>query len=107
MRGVVMAGVAAACLLGSTASAHDRGEQRRWPAQYRHAVYTDARPVYFARVDKHAWKALQRMSLSVKAVTEMDYLVNVKKLTPEYAVRNWMAAHPDTVNYWLQPDPEE
>jgi ABC-type proline/glycine betaine transport system substrate-binding protein len=31
----------------------------------------------------------------------------VKKLSPQYAARNWMAAHPDTFNYWLQPDPEE
>ncbi len=62
---------------------------------------------FYSQVDKRTWKALQRISLSVKAVNEMDYLVNVKKLTPEYAVRNWMAAHPDTVNYWMQPDSEE
>jgi hypothetical protein len=31
----------------------------------------------------------------------------VKKLSPQYAARNGMAEHPDTVNYWLQPDPEE
>jgi glycine betaine/proline transport system substrate-binding protein len=70
-------------------------------------AYLVAHKDFYASVDKHTWKALQRISLSVKAVTEMDYLVNVKKLTPEYAARNWMAAHPDTVNYWLQPDPEE
>jgi len=70
-------------------------------------AYLVAHKDFYAKVDKHTWKALQRMSLSVKAVTEMDYLVNVKKLTPEYAARNWMAAHPDTVNYWLQPDPED
>ena len=70
-------------------------------------AYLVAHKDFYAKVDKHTWKALQRMSLSVKAVTEMDYLVNVKKLTPQYAARNWMAAHPDTVNYWLQPDPEE
>lgn len=70
-------------------------------------AYLVAHKDFYSRVDKHTWKALQRISLSVKAVTEMDYLVNVKKLTPEYAARNWMAAHPDTVNYWLQPDPEE
>jgi len=62
---------------------------------------------FYAKVDKRTWNALKRISLSVKAVTEMDYLVNAKKLTPEYAVRNWMAAHPDTVNYWMQPDAEE
>jgi glycine betaine/proline transport system substrate-binding protein len=70
-------------------------------------AYLVAHRDFYAKVDKHTWKALQRITLSVKAVTEMDYLVNVKKLTPEYAARNWMAAHPDTVNYWLQPDPEE
>ncbi len=70
-------------------------------------AYLVAHKDFSAKLDKHTWKALQRMSLSVKAVTEMDYLVNVKKLTPQYAARNWMAAHPDTVNYWLQPDPEE
>ena len=70
-------------------------------------AYLVAHKDFYAKLDKHTWKALQRMSLSVKAVTEMDYLVNVKKLTAQYAARNWMAAHPDTVNYWLQPDPEE
>lgn len=69
-------------------------------------AYLVANKDFYAKVDKRTWNALQRISLSVKAVTEMDYLVNVKKLTPEYAVRNWMAAHPDTVNYWIQPDPE-
>ena len=70
-------------------------------------AYLVAHKDFYAKVDKHTWKALQRISLSVKAVTEMDYLVNVRKLSPQYAARNWMAAHPDTVNYWLQPDPEE
>ena len=70
-------------------------------------AYLVAHKDFYAKVDKRTWKALQRISLSVKAVTELDYLVNVKKLTPHYAVRNWMAVHPDTVNYWLQPDPEE
>jgi glycine betaine/proline transport system substrate-binding protein len=70
-------------------------------------AYLVAHKDFYVKVDKHTWKALQRISLSVKAVTEMDYLVNVKKLTPQYAARNWMAAHADTVNYWLQPDPED
>lgn len=70
-------------------------------------AYLVASKNFYAKVDKRTWKALQRISLSVKAVTEMDYLVNVKQLTPEYAVRNWMAAHPDTVNFWIQPDSNE
>lgn len=70
-------------------------------------AYLVASKNFYAQMDKRTWKALQRISLSVKAVTEMDYLVNVKQLTPEYAARNWMAAHPDTVNYWVQPDAED
>lgn len=69
-------------------------------------AYLVAHKDFFAKVDKQTWSALKRMALSVKAVTEMDYQVNVNKLTPQYAARNWMAAHPDTVNYWLQPDEE-
>jgi glycine betaine/proline transport system substrate-binding protein len=70
-------------------------------------AYLVAHRDFHDKVDKHTLKALQRMSLSLQAVTELDYLVNVKKLTPEYAARNWMAAHPDTVNFWLQPDVDE
>jgi glycine betaine/proline transport system substrate-binding protein len=70
-------------------------------------AYLVAHKDFQAKVDKRTWRALQRISLSIKAVTEMDYLVNVRKLTPDYAARNWMAAHPDTVNYWLQPDTDE
>ena len=62
-------------------------------------AYLVAHKDFYAKADKRTWKALQRISLSVTSVTEMDYLVNVKKLSPQYAVRNWMAAHPDTVNY--------
>ena len=71
------------------------------------SAYLAAHKDFQARIDKRIWRVLQRMSLSVKAVTEMDYLVNVNKLTPDYAARNWMAAHPDTVNYWVQPDSDE
>ena len=70
-------------------------------------VYLVASKEFRARVDKRTWSALQRISLSINSVTELDYLVNVKKLTPQYAARNWLAAHPDTFNYWTQPDLEE
>lgn len=62
---------------------------------------------FYTKLDKRTWHALRRIALSNKAVTEMDYLVNVKKLTPPYAARNWIASHPDTFNYWMQPDPDE
>jgi glycine betaine/proline transport system substrate-binding protein len=57
-----------------------------------------------SKIDARTWKALQRMSMSVRAVTELDYLVNVQKVPPRDAARNWMAAHPDTVSYWLYAD---
>lgn len=60
-----------------------------------------------AKIDAKTWKSLQRMALSVRAVTEMDYMVNVQKMSPRDAARNWMGAHPDTVSYWLYPDPED
>ena len=58
------------------------------------------------KLDKSTWQALQRMELSIKAVTEMDYMVNVQKMAPREAARLWMAAHPDTVSYWLEPEEE-
>jgi glycine betaine/proline transport system substrate-binding protein len=60
-----------------------------------------------SKVDAKTWKALQRMSLSVRAVTEMDAMVNVQKMSPRDAARNWMAAHADTVSYWIYPDAED
>ncbi len=60
-----------------------------------------------SKVDAKTWKALQRMSLSVRAVTEMDYLVNVQKMSPRDAARYWMGSHADTVSYWIYPDAED
>lgn len=47
---------------------------------------------------------LQRMELSLKSITELDYEVNVKKRTPREAARRWMGTHPYTVEYWTEPD---
>jgi glycine betaine/proline transport system substrate-binding protein len=60
-----------------------------------------------SKVDARTWQALQRMALSIRAVTELDYLVNVRNVSPRDAARNWMAAHPDTVSYWTYPDEED
>jgi len=57
-------------------------------------------------LDKHAMGVLQRMELSVKSVTELDYMVNVQKMSPRDAARQWMGAHPNTVSYWLEPEEE-
>ena len=58
------------------------------------------------KIDKPTWQALKRIELSIKAVTEMDYMVNVQNMAPREAARLWMAAHPDTVTYWLEPEEE-
>lgn len=60
-----------------------------------------------SKVDARTWKALQRMSLSVRAVTEMDYMVNVQKMAPRDAARYWIGSHADTVSYWIHPDADD
>ena len=47
---------------------------------------------------------LQKMELSVRAVTEIDYAVNVEGRSPRDAGRRWMGMHPYTVEYWLEND---
>ena len=56
------------------------------------------------KLDKRTWEVLKRIELSVGAVTDMDYLVNVRKMSPREAARAWIGAHPDTVTYWLEPE---
>lgn len=70
-------------------------------------AYLVAHKDFRGKVDKRTWNVLQRISLSVKAVTEMDYLVNVEKVSPRDAARAWIGAHPDTVTYWLESDMDE
>ncbi len=69
-------------------------------------VFLLAHKDFRARIGKRTWSALQRISLSLKVVTELDYLVNVRKFTPQVAARQWAGAHPDTFQYWVQPDIE-
>ncbi len=47
---------------------------------------------------------LKKMELSLKTVTELDYRVNIDKLSPRAAAREWMGLHPYTVEYWLDPE---
>lgn len=56
------------------------------------------------KLDKPTLAMLQRVELSVKWVTELDYMVNVQKMSPRDAARLWMSAHPNTVSYWLEPE---
>lgn len=43
---------------------------------------------------------LRRIRLSVDAVTEMDFLTNVEKLSPREAATRWMMQNPDVVQSW-------
>jgi glycine betaine/proline transport system substrate-binding protein len=44
---------------------------------------------------------LQSVQLSVAAVTEMDRLMNVDKLSPRDAARKWIAANPALTKGWF------
>ncbi len=44
---------------------------------------------------------LNRISLGVEAVTEMDYLTNVEGLSPREAATQWMANNPEMVQSWI------
>lgn len=46
--------------------------------------------------------ALSRIDLGVDAVTEMDWMVNVDKLTPREAAAKWIEAHAARVDGWLR-----
>ncbi|HWQ39543.1 MAG TPA: glycine betaine ABC transporter substrate-binding protein, partial [Burkholderiales bacterium] len=68
------------------------------------AAYLLAHKDISQKLDKPTMDVLRRMELSVKWVTELDYMVNVKNMAPRDAARLWLAAHPVTVSYWLEPD---
>ncbi|NIO41355.1 MAG: hypothetical protein GTO41_14980 [Burkholderiales bacterium] len=57
-----------------------------------------------AKIAPHIYEILERMELSVKWVTELDYMISVEKLPPDVAARVWMASHPYTVEYWIDAD---
>jgi glycine betaine/proline transport system substrate-binding protein len=47
---------------------------------------------------------LRRLHLGLDAVAEMDYAVNVDRLDPRTAARQWMARNRDTVSRWFASD---
>ena len=51
--------------------------------------------------------ALKRIYIGNKAVTEMDYLVNVEKMDPRTAALAWIQNNRTTVDLWLAASPEE
>jgi glycine betaine/proline transport system substrate-binding protein len=47
---------------------------------------------------------LKNMRLGLDAVAEMDYMVNVQKMTPRDAARSWMQNNARTVERWFEVD---
>ena len=45
---------------------------------------------------------LSRIRLGLDGVTEMDWLVNIKKRTPREAARAWMATNKSLVDSWMR-----
>ncbi|MEI7969189.1 MAG: glycine betaine ABC transporter substrate-binding protein [Betaproteobacteria bacterium] len=64
-----------------------------------------ANKAYFEGLQKKQRIMLSRIEMSLKAVTEMDYWVNVERMSPRDAARRWIGSNPNTVTYWLaNPD---
>jgi glycine betaine/proline transport system substrate-binding protein len=57
-----------------------------------------------AKIPSHIFDILKRMEFSVRAITEIDYMINVEKIPPRAAARLWMSQHPYTVEYWIDAE---
>jgi len=53
------------------------------------------------RISSSTHVALSRINLGLDGVTEMDWMVNIQKKTPQEAARTWMAANQDLVSTWF------
>lgn len=62
---------------------------------------------FWGRLSKKQKAILSRVEMSVKAVTEMDYWVNVEKMSPRDAARRWIGTNSNTVTYWLAGPDED
>jgi len=57
-----------------------------------------------SKIAPHIFEILKRMEFSIRAITELDYMVNVEDLPPRIAARIWMSRHPYTVEYWIDAE---
>ncbi|GLK79104.1 hypothetical protein GCM10008174_08450 [Methylopila turkensis] len=55
----------------------------------------------FERLSEKTRAILSRIQLGLDGVTEMDWLVNVRKQSPRDAAKTWMAANQGLVSGWL------
>ncbi len=53
-----------------------------------------------SKLSERALKHLSNIRLSVPAITEMDRLMNIERLSPREAAERWIAANPDIVASW-------
>jgi glycine betaine/proline transport system substrate-binding protein len=60
-----------------------------------------ANRAWLLRAPTRTVQVLRRVHLGLDAVAEMDYMVNVDRLTPREAARRWMAENTDTVERWF------
>jgi glycine betaine/proline transport system substrate-binding protein len=65
-------------------------------------AYLVANAQFWSRLGKQQRDLLSRIELNLKAVTQMDYWVNVEKMSPRDAARRWIASNPMTVDYWIR-----
>lgn len=70
-------------------------------------AYLVANADFWRKLRKPQRELLSRIELNLKAVTQMDYWVNVEKMSPRDAARRWIASNPNTVDYWLRGPAEE
>jgi glycine betaine/proline transport system substrate-binding protein len=61
-----------------------------------------ANKAWAAKLPRKTRELLGRIELNVKAVTQMDYWINVEKMDARGAARRWIASNPETVGYWLR-----
>jgi glycine betaine/proline transport system substrate-binding protein len=61
-----------------------------------------ANKAWAAKLPRKTRELLGRIELNVKAVTQMDYWMNVEKMDARAAARRWIANNPETVGWWLR-----
>jgi glycine betaine/proline transport system substrate-binding protein len=53
------------------------------------------------RLPEQTLAALDRMSLSVDDVTDMDCVIHIEHTSPDQAAERWISEHPDRFEWWV------